>query len=225
VVATSTIYTVIASEGDSREERRWEGKTSKKPIPNIKETKMKELRGNLIDEYLDTFPSIKEYVESDNTHEEFPVMDKLIFSRFDPEVLQKIDLLHLSKMEKLEFLRELIYFDPEERENLIENMLMNRDKDVGEVNYIPPLNPIALTEKFRVHVISLIEPGEKMKVMIIESLEILRELKEKIALLFGYNSEDFLLSTGGIILDEDLKLCEYEIVDDDEIVLIPRRKK
>jgi hypothetical protein len=41
--------------------------------------------------------------------------------------------------------------------------------------------------------------------------------------MFDYNLDDFLLSTGGIIMDENVQIKDYNIADRDEIVLIPSR--
>ena len=46
-----------------------------------------------------------------------------------------------------------------------------------------------------------------------------------LVLLFDYNLEDFLLSSGGILLQENLQIKDYYIDDDDEIALIPSRKE
>lgn len=223
IVATSTLYTVVTHEAMEDDRIRQSEKFVKK-IPGLKKASFEEQQMDLTEDYLDAIPSIRDYMESDKPSSEFPVLDELIFSKFSPKVLKSIELLNLSQIEKLQFLRELIYFDPEEREELLENMLMNRDKRAGEVEYVPPSNPIPLTEKLRVRVISLVEPGDKMKLMIIESNDSLSTLKEKIGKFFGYEDEDFLLSTGGIILEEDKQVNYYHIVEDDEIVLIPSRK-
>ena len=41
--------------------------------------------------------------------------------------------------------------------------------------------------------------------------------------MFDYNLEDFLLSTGGIIMNENAQIKDYNIEDMNEIVLIPSR--
>ncbi|MGB5913001.1 MAG: hypothetical protein WBH31_17555, partial [Promethearchaeia archaeon] len=50
-------------------------------------------------------------------------------------------------------------------------------------------------------------------------------VKERIGTLFDYNLEDFLLSSGGILLHENSQIKDYAIDDDDEIALIPSRKE
>ncbi len=61
--------------------------------------------------------------------------------------------------------------------------------------------------------------------MIIETSDFIDVIKEQVGILFDYGLEDFLLSTGGIILDETKQIKDYFIDDDDEIALIPSRKK
>ncbi|MHA1472459.1 MAG: hypothetical protein ACTSQW_05110, partial [Promethearchaeota archaeon] len=94
-----------------------------------------------------------------------------------------------------------------------------------QIKYNPPLNIIGMNDKIRVYIRSLVEPGEKTKIIIIETSELIDIIKEQIGILFNYSLEDFLLSTGGIILDETKQIKDYFMDDDDEIALIPSRKK
>jgi hypothetical protein len=82
-----------------------------------------------------------------------------------------------------------------------------------------------MEDQFRVYVRSLLEPGEKTKIIILDSSDLIYIIKEKVALLFDYDLEDFLLSSGGILLKENLLIKDYDIDDDDEIALIPSRKE
>lgn len=228
-VSTGTIYTIVTQSytGDRRIKAS-KFKQKPKKIPQspktIKQISL-ERSPEILEEYLDAFPYIEEYIESDKTHEHFPVIKEFIFSNLTPEEIKKINLLDLSEIDKIQFIREMLYYDPEERDALIESMLMNRDKIEEEVIYTPPIKTIELGDKFRVHVISLIEPGEKKKIKIIESTDSISKVKESVGILFDYDLEEFLLSSGGIILKEDLKIQDYSINDEDEIVLIPSRNK
>jgi hypothetical protein len=152
-------------------------------------------------------------------------MDKYIFSIFSEEELNKIDLLELPKMDKIIFIREMLYFNLNERKQLIENMLKNRNKTEDKITYTPPMNPIEIEDQIRVYVRSLVEPGEKTKIIIVGTNELVSIIKEKVAILFDYELEDFLLSSGGILLHENSLINDYEIDDDDEIALIPTRKE
>jgi hypothetical protein len=179
----------------------------------------------MIEEYFDAFPSIEDYIESEDSYKDIPIIDKYIFSIFSKEELDKINLLNLSKMDKILFIREMLYYDFNERNDLIENMLKNGEKIVGEINYVPPTNQIEMEDQIRVYVRSLLEPGEKTKIIIINMNDFISKIKEKIAILFDYNLENFLLSSGGILLNENLLIKDYNIDDDDEIALIPSRKE
>jgi len=218
VLSTSTIYTVVQSKSS--------------PVKTIKEkryiTKPKSIQHKtftIIEDYIDALPSIEDYVESNESYKDMPIIDKYIFSILSQEELNKINLLGLSKMDKILFIREMIYFDPNERKELIENMLENRDNINGVITYTPPKSSIEMEDQIRVYVRSLLEPGEKTKIIIIDTAESARAVKEKIALLFDYEQQDFLLSSGGILLDENSQIKDYSIDDDDEIAIIPSRKE
>ena len=230
-VSTGTLYTVVSQSYDSDRRinaSKFKQKPKSKTFPQTPKTIKqisKKKSPEILEGYLDAFPYIEEYIESDKIHEEFPVMKEFIFSSLTPEEIEKINLLNLSEMDKIQFIREMLYYDPEEREALIESMLINRDKVEEEVIYTPPIKTLALSDKFRVHLISLIEPGEKKKIKIIESTDSISKIKESVGVLFDYGLEEFLLSSGGIILKEGKKVNDYDIIDEDEIVLIPSRNE
>ena len=228
-VSTGTIYTVVTQTyNEDRRLRKSKIKQKYKSLPETPKTikQISKARSSeIFENYLNAYPYIEEYVESDKSHEELPVIKEFIFSKLNPRLIDKINLLDLSEMDKIQFIREMLYYEPEERESLIENMLMNRDKIEEEVQYTAPIKTLELGDKFRVHVISLIEPGEKKKIKIIESTDSISKVKESLGILFDYDLEDFLLSSGGIILKEDKKVKDYDIIDEDEIVLIPTRKE
>ncbi len=218
VLSTSTIYTIIQSKGNQDKILK-----EKKSFVKPKSIHIEEYE--LIEDYIDAMPSVEEYVESDESYKDMPIMDKYIFSMFSKEEFDKINLLDLPKMDKISFIREMLYFEPNERKDLIENMLKNRERTEGEINYIPPINTFEMEEQIRVYVRSLLEPGEKTKIIIVDMNDLTKIIKDKIAVLFDYDLEEFLLSSGGILLKEDLLIKDYDIDDDDEIALIPSRKE
>jgi hypothetical protein len=128
-------------------------------------------------------------------------------------------------MDKIFFIREMLYFDASERKQLIEDILKNKDVTDEQIKYNPPLSTIGMDDKVRVYIRSLVEPGEKTKIIIIETSELISVIKEQVGILFNYGLQAFLLSTGGILLDETKQIKDYLIDDDDEIALIPSRKK
>ena len=218
VLSTSTIYTVIQSKS-SQDKRIKEKKSFTKPKSIKKDT------FDILEDYIDAMPSIEEYVESDESYKDMAIVDKFIFSIFRKEELDKINLLGLSKMDKILFIREMLYYDPNERKDLIENMLINKDNTDGDIIYTPPKRSIEMEGQIRVYVRSLVEPGEKTKIIIVDTKELIRIIKEKIAILFDYDLKDFVLSSGGILLQENSLIRDYDIDDDDEIALIPSRKE
>ncbi|MFX1487840.1 MAG: hypothetical protein ACFFBI_01740 [Promethearchaeota archaeon] len=218
VLSTSTIYTVIQS--------------NKTPFDKLKKKKIihqpKSIHKNnaeLIEDYFNAMPLIKKYVESEESYEEMTVINKFIFSVFKQEELEKINQLDFSKLEKIQFIREMLYFDENERKVLIDNMLNNRYETNKEIIYTPPMKTIEMKDQIRVYIRSLVEPGEKTKIIIINTTDLIRAVKKRIGILFNYKQEDFLLSSGGILLNPNSQINDYEIDDDDEIALIPSRKK
>ena len=170
----------------------------KKILPKPKAIQQKT--ANIIEDYLDAMPLIEKYVESKESYENTPVINKFIFTVFSKEEL-------------------------DERKILIENMLNNRDKTDEDIVYIPPMNPIEIKDQLRVYTRSLVEPGEKTKIIIVDTTELIITVKERVGVLFNYDLDNFLLSSGGILLSEEKKIQDYDIDDDDEIALIPSRKK
>lgn len=218
VLSTGTIYTVVQSSSTHIVKMK-----SKKSFPKQKPVKKKT--SALLEDYFDAMPLIDKYANAIESFEEIESMDDYIFTIFSKEQIAKIDLLGLSKMDKIFFLREMLYFEPDERKQLIDDMLETKSLTEEQVIYNPPLHTIVMDEKVRVYIRSLVEPGEKIKILIIETSEIVSVIKEKVGILFDYNLEDFLLSSGGILLDETLLIEDYFVDDDDEIALIPSRKK
>ncbi len=216
VLPTVTLYTII----ESRKEP--DKMTIKKKFP-LKVKTIKGISTGFISDYFEAMPIIDEYADSDDSYEDVPKLNDFIFSLFIQEELDKIELLNLSKMDKIFFLRELLYYNPEERKSLIDSMLEAKNNE--KIIFHPPTFKIGMQDKIRVYVRSLVEPGEKTKILIIESSEFIKDLKERIAIMFGYNLDEFLLSSGGILLHQNLLIKEYDIDDDDEIALIPSRNK
>ncbi len=225
IVSTSTIYTVVHHAG-SRDERVRE----KQILPKAKalEKRKKLVKGeessDIIEDYMEEISSIQEYVDSDKSYKDLPIIENLIFTELSPEESAKINQLGLSDMDKKQFIREVLYFTKEERMNLIDSMIENRGKTDEEIIYIPPMKVIEATETARVYVISLIESGEKRKKINVETTDFVSDVKNRVGVLFEYELGDFLLSTGGIIMRENAQIKDYNIEDRDEIVLIPSRK-
>ena len=218
VLSTGTVYTVIQS--------RNEGIVKKKEsIYKLPKKAGKKKTGDLIEDYYDSMPSINQYANSKESYEDLMISDEYIFSIISREELDKINLTDLSKMDKIYFIREMLYFEPKERKKLIDSMVKSRHIPEEDVQYHPPIRTIAVEDKIRVYIRSLIEPGEKTKSITIDPAELIMGIKERITILFDYEIDDFLLSSGGILLNDDKQVFDYDIVEEDEIALIPPRKK
>ena len=217
VLSTSTIYTIIQSND------YYERKVKNKQLIKHKSTKQKAI--DIIEDYFDAMPAIEEYVESYDSYEEMPIINKYIFTVFSQEELDKINLLDISKMDKILFIREMLYFNQKERSVLIEDMLKSRDSTDVEGVYSPPVEFIDVSDQIRVYIRSLVEPGEKTKIIIINTADDVITVKRRVGVLFDYDLKKFLLSSGGVILRETALLKDYEIIEDDEIALIPSKLK
>jgi len=218
VLSTSTIYTVVQSKSSP-------AKRIKKDKYYQKPKSIKRTSSELIEDYFEAMPLIDQYADTDESFENVATIDDYIFTFFTQEVLYKIDLLGFSKMDKIFFIREMLYFDASERKQLIDDILKNKDLTDEQIKYNPPLITIGMDDKIRVYVRSLVEPGEKTKIIIIETSELIDIIKEQVGILFDLDLSDFHLSSGGILLSTGKQVRDYLIDDDDEIALIPSRKK
>ena len=218
VLSTGTIYTVVKSKSNPAK-RINKDKYYQKP------KSIKRASSELIEDYFEAMPLIDQYADTDESFENVATIDDYIFTFFTQEILDKIDLLGFSKMDKIFFIREMLYFDADERKQLIDDILKNKDLTDEQITYNPPLTIMGMDNKIRVYVRSLVEPGERTKIIIIETSELISIIKEQIGILFDYGLEDFILSNGGILLDGTKQIKDYFIDDDDEIALIPSRKK
>lgn len=219
VLSSSTIYTISQSIISHKY------KVSPKIKFSPKRKVLEKFTPELIEDYFEAMPLIDRYAESEESYEELSRIEDYIFTEFDQDDVIKIDKLKLSKMDKIFFLREMLYFEANERKHLIDEMLKYQEDSNIPVVYTPSITPFGVEDKLRIYTRSLIEPGEKTKIIVIEKSDFINELKQKIGTLFDYNLDDFVLSSGGILLDEKLQINHYNIDDDDEIAIIPSRKE
>ena len=224
VLSTGTIYTVIHHESsDDKITGKKQFVSKVKALEKRKKLVKEEETSDFIEDYMNEMPFIQKYVDSDKSYEEMPIIENFIFTELSPKELAKINRLGLSDIDKKQFIKELLYFTQEERSNLIDSMIENFYKTDEELIYVPPMRLVEETKTIRVYAISLIETGEKRKIINIESTEFVNVAKDQLAVMFNYNIEDFLLSTGGKIMNENAQIKDYNIEDKDEIVLIPSR--
>ncbi|MFX1339293.1 MAG: hypothetical protein ACFFDK_11845 [Promethearchaeota archaeon] len=224
VLSTGTIYTVIHQESmDDRMTGKKQFASKVKALEKRKKLLKDKETTDIIEDYIAEMPFIREYVDSDKSYEEMSLIENFIFTELSSKELAKINRLGLADIEKKQFIKELLYYTQEERSNLIDSMIENLYRPDEEVIYKPPMTYVEQTKTIRVYAISLIEAGEKKKTINIESTEFVNIVKDQLALIFEYDLEDFLLSTGGIIMNENALIKDYNIEDRDEIVLIPSR--
>jgi hypothetical protein len=224
VLSTGTIYTFVSQQGtDDKMKGTKQFVSKEKALEKRRKLVKEEEPSDFIEDYLDGMPSIQKYVDSDKSYEDTPLLENFIFAELSTKELDKINRLGLSDTEKNQFINELLYFTQKERKNLIDSIFENLYKTDEELIYIPPMSLVEEPKAITVYAISLIESKEKRKTVNIESTEFISEVKDKLAAMFDYKLDDFLLSTGGLIMDESAQIKNYNIKVGDEIVLIPSR--
>jgi len=89
----------------------------------------------------------------------------------------------------------------------------------------PPKKPIKAKTPFGVRVSlvfrSTIGPGEKMEKLTVDPDVPVKELKRTLGSMLGLDPENFHLSVAGRTLDSDDVLSNYDIADDEEVLIIP----
>lgn len=68
---------------------------------------------------------------------------------------------------------------------------------------------------------STIGPGEKKEKLTVNDGNRVRDVKNTLGNLFGLNPDDFHLSSGGVTMDENSPLNDYNVSNGDDILLIP----
>jgi len=119
-------------------------------------------------------------------------------------------------------------FDNEFDEDLEEDLDDELDEPLSnipnkEINSKTPVRR-ANTEgkKISVYFMSTIGPsGEKKQKLLINTGNLVGDIKETVANLFALDPADFYLSSGGITMDDGLVLFDYNVADGDDILLIP----
>ena len=118
-------------------------------------------------------------------------------------------------------------FDNEFDEDLEEDLDDELDEPLSnipnkEINSKTPVRR-ANTEgkKISVYFMSTIGPGEKKQKLLVNTGNLVGDIKETVANLFALDPADFYLSSGGITMDDGLVLSDYNVADGDDILLIP----
>ena len=111
----------------------------------------------------------------------------------------------------------ILGFDEEFDENLDED-LESEEKGARAIeSKTPPRRGKMIT----IYFMSTIGPGEKKQKLNVNDGNLISDIKETVGNLFALNPLDFHLSHGGITMDENNPLSEYNIADGEDILLIP----
>jgi len=76
-------------------------------------------------------------------------------------------------------------------------------------------------KKLTLYFMSTIGPGEKKEKLTVNDGNRVRDVKNTLGNLFGLNPDDFHLSSGGVTMDENSPLNDYNVSNGDDILLIP----
>ncbi len=104
-------------------------------------------------------------------------------------------------------------------EDLDEEMEQIPGKEINSKT--PAAKAVPEGKKISVYFMSTIGPGEKKQKLLINSGNIVGDIKETVANLFGLDPDEFYLSSGGVTMDEQNPLKDYYVDDGDDILLIP----
>ncbi|MFX1498328.1 MAG: ubiquitin-like domain-containing protein [Promethearchaeota archaeon] len=114
-------------------------------------------------------------------------------------------------------------FDDEFDEDLDEDLDEPSTKTPTEEvkSKTPSVKPVVEGKKISVFFLSTIGPGEKKQKLLVYTGNKIGEIKKTVANLFGLDPADFHLSSGGVTMEEDAALAEYNVAEGDDILLIP----
>ena len=76
-------------------------------------------------------------------------------------------------------------------------------------------------KKVTLYFMSTIGPGEKKEKLTVNDNNHVKDIKRTLGNLYGLNPNDFHLSSGGVTMDENNQLNDYNVNDGDDILLIP----
>lgn len=99
------------------------------------------------------------------------------------------------------------------------------DEDLGGDEPVKSKTPATKTpsggKKLTLYFMSTIGPGEKKEKLTVNDSNRVRDIKQTLGNLYGLDPNDFHISSGGVTLDEDNSLGDYDVSDGDDILLIP----
>ena len=99
------------------------------------------------------------------------------------------------------------------------------DEDLGGVEPVKSKTPASKTpiggKKLTLYFMSTIGPGEKKEKLTVNDSNRVSDIKQTLGNLYGLDPNDFHLSSGGVTMDENSPLRDYDVNDGDDILLIP----
>jgi hypothetical protein len=103
---------------------------------------------------------------------------------------------------------------------------MSFDEDFDEVlepvkSKTPSSKTPSTGKKLTLYFMSTIGPGEKKEKLTVNDANNVSDIKQTLGNLFGLDPDDFHLSSGGVTLDDNDRLSDYNLNDGDDILLIP----
>lgn len=101
----------------------------------------------------------------------------------------------------------------------------NFDEDLGGNEPVKSKTPASKTptagKKLTLYFMSTIGPGEKKEKLTVNDTNRVRDIKQTLGNLYGLDPNDFHISSGGVTMDENSSLSNYDVHDGDDILLIP----
>ncbi|HEC38539.1 hypothetical protein LCGC14_0635240 [marine sediment metagenome] len=101
----------------------------------------------------------------------------------------------------------------------------DEELELGEDEKIYSKTPASKTpsagRKKTLYFMSTIGPGEKKEKLTVNDGTRVKEIKKTLGNLFGLDPNDFHISSGGVTMDENTQLKDYNLSDGDDILMIP----
>ncbi len=99
------------------------------------------------------------------------------------------------------------------------------DEDLGVEDSVKSKTPASKTpsagKKRTLYFMSTIGPGEKKEKLTVNDGNRVDDIKQTLGNLYGLDPNDFHLSSGGVTMDENRSLRDYNVNDGDDILMIP----
>ena len=99
------------------------------------------------------------------------------------------------------------------------------DEDLIDEEQVKSKTPATKTpsagKKLTLYFISTIGPGEKKEKLSVNDSNRVDDIKSTLGNIYGLDPNDFHLSSGGVTMDENNPLRDYDVNNGDDILLIP----